>query len=749
MRPLPAQRLPFAHGLLRAIDQRGRLRPEELVTDFSEAELFPPQAEPDTGRTRQYLSLLRAAGPDPGGPGRARADRLRHAATCGPAIPATPFTVSPGQAEWLRRALRESHLTDSIWHGAAIGLSLCSTLAEGERVGAADFGRAAAHLGRTGWDNENTFRMQGERFTFLLRRHGADRPGPAPDGRPARQLEEELRLPVHTAAASRSRGQLHPGRARGGGPAPPPRRARRPRRRQPTSAAGRPRRRASRAASRPPSRRRPAAPHGGDADPPRRRSTPTRRPPPPPPPPAPPTPAAAAAAAPDGRPRRRDAGPARRRRRPRSRRPSCRAAGPPRPRRRRTRRRPPPPADLAPPPGARPAPPPPRRPSPARRPPARRRRRRRRRPRPTRPRTPVDVAAPPPAHPRRRPPPPPAAPSPHRRPRRPAAPHAGLHRPAPGGPRGLARGGGDQGGHDRRARLPRPRRRPRRRRAPRPRASTTASTPPRSPRSPPAATSSSPAGRGRARRRSRWRSPRPPQQQGRSAGPPLVATADARLSAARDARPPHRRRLRARPRPAGDRATAGGCVLDELDRARLDRALGRVSTLLAAGRWPARRRRAEPPTMARDRHDGRPVRRRARRARRCAGGSSSSRSRCWSGPSSSGWSTAGRPATTAAAAVGRRLIAINDVVELGPGLYQDAIAYVRARRALAPGRRDLTSRSRRSPASCSRSSRAWGRRSPPARSRPPAGLGRRPQRTLKVKTLVLVFLYGASASSTA
>jgi hypothetical protein len=37
-----------------------------------------------------------------------------------------------------------------------------------------------------------------------------------------------------------------------------------------------------------------------------------------------------------------------------------------------------------------------------------------------------------------------------------------------------------------------------------------------------------------------------------------------------------------------------------------------------------------------------------------------------------------------AKAVGLRLVAINDVVELGPGLYQDAIAYVKARRTLAP-----------------------------------------------------------------
>ena len=38
----------------------------------------------------------------------------------------------------------------------------------------------------------------------------------------------------------------------------------------------------------------------------------------------------------------------------------------------------------------------------------------------------------------------------------------------------------------------------------------------------------------------------------------------------------------------------------------------------------------------------------------------------------------------AAAAVGRRLIAINDVVPLGPGLYRDAMEYVKARRRLAP-----------------------------------------------------------------
>ena len=36
-----------------------------------------------------------------------------------------------------------------------------------------------------------------------------------------------------------------------------------------------------------------------------------------------------------------------------------------------------------------------------------------------------------------------------------------------------------------------------------------------------------------------------------------------------------------------------------------------------------------------------------------------------------------------AAAVGRRLVAVNDVVPLGPGLYRDAVSYVRARHSLA------------------------------------------------------------------
>src|SRR4051794_3762898 len=167
MRPLPAQRIGSGHGLLRALDKRGKLRPDEFVTDFTEQELFPPDAEPDASRTRQYLSLLRIVGFVTEDRGVLELTDLgRRYARAGD--PGDVFAVSPGQAEWLRRSLREKHLTDSVWHGAGIGVSLYSTLRDGERVSPTDFGRAMAYLARAGWDNENTFRLQGERFTRLL-----------------------------------------------------------------------------------------------------------------------------------------------------------------------------------------------------------------------------------------------------------------------------------------------------------------------------------------------------------------------------------------------------------------------------------------------------------------------------------------------------------------------------------------------------------------------------------------------------
>jgi MoxR-like ATPase len=219
VRPLPAQRIGAGHGLLRALDQRGRLRPEEFVTEFTEAELFPPDVEADTGRTRQHLSLLRAAGLVRENAGAIELSDLgRRYVRAGD--PADVFAVAPGQAEWLRRVLRERHVTDSIWHGAAIGLSLFATLGPGERVDDPDFGRAAAYLGRTGWDNEQTFALQGARFIRLLQ----DLELLGPDRRltpTGAQLHAELGLPLHARLVDLVL-QLNPEAVVRDAPPPPP-----------------------------------------------------------------------------------------------------------------------------------------------------------------------------------------------------------------------------------------------------------------------------------------------------------------------------------------------------------------------------------------------------------------------------------------------------------------------------------------------------------------------------------------------
>jgi len=49
MRPIPASRLGDAHGLLRAINDRERIRVDEFVTEFSVDELFPPGLETPSG----------------------------------------------------------------------------------------------------------------------------------------------------------------------------------------------------------------------------------------------------------------------------------------------------------------------------------------------------------------------------------------------------------------------------------------------------------------------------------------------------------------------------------------------------------------------------------------------------------------------------------------------------------------------------------------------------------------------------
>src|SRR6059058_2419906 len=168
MRPIPATRLGDSHGLIRAIEQRGRLRTDEFVTEFKLEELFPPGLENALGRLRHFVSYARSAGLVKEDRGVVElTDVGRRYMRSGD--DAAFFDVSSQQAEWLRRQLREKHMTDSIFHGLAIGLSLLASTPPGSQVATLDFGRAMAYLGRAGWDNENTLQIQGERHLTLLR----------------------------------------------------------------------------------------------------------------------------------------------------------------------------------------------------------------------------------------------------------------------------------------------------------------------------------------------------------------------------------------------------------------------------------------------------------------------------------------------------------------------------------------------------------------------------------------------------
>ena len=251
MRPIPAPRLGDTHGLLRAINQRDRLRLDEFITEFSIEELFPPGLENALGRTRQFVSFARSAGLLKEDRGVVELTEVgkRYVKS---GDEAAVFDVSSGQAEWLRRQLFERHMTDSIYHGAAIGLSLYASNPPDFHVSRLDFGRALAHLGRAGWDNENTLESQGERYTTFLRDLELldDQSLLTEVGT---QTKSELTLPVHMSLRDLA-GQLNPGgpeaaeaegaaewaatarRAPSPSPSPSPPRSRRPRRRSPRTA---------------------------------------------------------------------------------------------------------------------------------------------------------------------------------------------------------------------------------------------------------------------------------------------------------------------------------------------------------------------------------------------------------------------------------------------------------------------------------------------------------------------------------
>jgi MoxR-like ATPase len=210
MRPIPAPRIGESHGLLRAIGQRERIRLDEFVTEFSAEDLFPPGLENAFGRTRQFVSYARAAGLLKEDRGTVELTEIgKRYVRAGDE--ARIFEVSEQQAEWLRRQVLEKHMTDSIYHGLAIGLSLLSSVPLGTRVSLLDFGRALGYLGRAGWDSENTLQIQGERYAALLRDIGVI------DGErlltpTGRTLKDELTLPIHMSLMDIAT-QLNPGGA--------------------------------------------------------------------------------------------------------------------------------------------------------------------------------------------------------------------------------------------------------------------------------------------------------------------------------------------------------------------------------------------------------------------------------------------------------------------------------------------------------------------------------------------------------
>src|SRR3954469_6399909 len=168
MRPIPATSLGHAHGILRAIEKRGRLRTDEFVTEFKLEELFPPNLENAVGGMRHLISFARLAGLVKEDRGVVELSEMgKRYVRAGD--PGTPYEISPQQAEWLRRQLREKHMTDSIFHGLAIALRLPASVPPGTRVATMDFGRSMAYLGRAGWDNVNTLAMQGDLHLPLLR----------------------------------------------------------------------------------------------------------------------------------------------------------------------------------------------------------------------------------------------------------------------------------------------------------------------------------------------------------------------------------------------------------------------------------------------------------------------------------------------------------------------------------------------------------------------------------------------------
>src|SRR5690349_8786443 len=210
MRPIPAPRIGESHGLLRAINKRERVRLDEFLTEFAGEDLFPPGLENAQGRTRQFVSYARSAGLLKEDRGVVELTEIGKRYTRAGDADA-PFEVSEAQADWLRRQLLEKHMTDSIYHGLAIGLSLLSSVPPATRISRLDFGRSLGYLGRAGWDNDNTLENQGERYLALMAdmRMIDDQRALTPTGQ---DTKNELTLPIHMSMTDIA-AQLNPGGA--------------------------------------------------------------------------------------------------------------------------------------------------------------------------------------------------------------------------------------------------------------------------------------------------------------------------------------------------------------------------------------------------------------------------------------------------------------------------------------------------------------------------------------------------------
>src|SRR5829696_2897312 len=210
MRPIPAPRIGESHGLLRAISQRERVRLDEFLTELPAEELFPPGLDNAQGRTRQFVSYARSAGLLKEDRGAVELTEIgKRYIRAGDDD--EPFSVSEAQADWLRRQLLEKHMTDSIFHGLAIGLSLLSSVPPATRISMLDFGRSLSYLGRAGWDNDNTLQAQGERYLALMgdMRMVDDQRALTPTGQ---DTKNELTLPIHMSMLDIA-AQLNPGGA--------------------------------------------------------------------------------------------------------------------------------------------------------------------------------------------------------------------------------------------------------------------------------------------------------------------------------------------------------------------------------------------------------------------------------------------------------------------------------------------------------------------------------------------------------